>query len=758
QQRHISTRIDDVEPTGTEGTDSYEQESSDVSGSVYLNTYIPWLMEHESSESVSFTSFVEKFWFVDLEDAKAVYETLINSSRLRLGRQRKLQATYQLFLRNKLQSFWSSHLLKMEKRETKTNLRIAVTKSARVVQTASVREIANTANSCLLTSTPFITALLAGNKRPHDGSLIGQDTSPSRTPKTAHPASSLDSRPARSTYILIAESVHVGQKHPRDCSDDDNAVQTKPPWNRAPPMPKECSEYKERENAWSDNNGDDNEGLLDTGPPVRPTSFDKAEDAVLPDARTSVRPALFDQVEDATSDDSEVVPPDLPVQPALNNQVEVTPSRTSLKVTLAEDLYGQHASGISTGTNHRQLKRREYTVNEPEFLFDDRHLYILCLAFLIVSFGRSLTIDDFHPPGYSSSDGSRDNQLQATVPTCPKLIDADLSSSDPGDSSFSSSQGLYESTSRVYTWNYLVGNGRPDSNVSSAWRYNDVDISRDLMDFRDRVIQENSGLNHPHQKLAVNFVFLFEGDHRTKGLHMEIDDKPWAALCEATRDHADRLPKETVDEALQWVQFLMRESPDAWKSRLRSTPPNDLSLQSILNLMAVSGHLWDSEPSNEDSFLKSWLGPFLSTYFGSITFTTSAWTHTQEETRKLDFSRLVPDFATVTATLQGELSLVLLEGKVAENKGQEMKLALDSILVLSPGDDVCVVGILVTEPLVEFFSMKIHAEGCYVMQRFAICHIATDHENMFSLISVMEAFHHAATKVIKTLAAIRQVR
>jgi hypothetical protein len=63
-------------------------------------------------------------------------------------------------------------------------------------------------------------------------------------------------------------------------------------------MPKECSEYKERENAWSDNNGDDNEGLLDNGPPVRPTSFDKAEDAV-PDTRTPVRPALFDQVEDA---------------------------------------------------------------------------------------------------------------------------------------------------------------------------------------------------------------------------------------------------------------------------------------------------------------------------------------------------------------------------------------------------------------------------------------------------------------------------
>ncbi|KAF9357897.1 hypothetical protein BGX34_009152 [Mortierella sp. NVP85] len=401
--------------------------------------------------------------------------------------------------------------------------------------------------------------------------------------------------------IADGESVHVGQKHPRDCSDDDNAVQTKPPWNR------ECSEYKERENTWS---GD--------------------SEALLPDGRPSVQPASFDQAEDAESS-NRVIPSDLPVQPALFNQA--TPSRTSLKVTLAEDPNGQHASGVSAGMNHKQLRR--------------------------ISFGRTLRIDD-----------------------C-----------------------LDESTSRIYTWDYLKGNGRRDSNVSTAWRHNGVDISNDLMEFRDRVVQENGGLNHPHQKLAVNFVFLLEGDHRTKGLHMEIDDKPWTALCDATRDHADRLPEETVTETLQWVQFLMRESPDVLKSRLGSTPPKDPSLKSILNLMAVSGHLWDSEPGNEDSLLKAWLGPFLSTYFG-----------------------------------------------------QEMKLALNSILMLSPADDVCVVGILVTEPLVEFFSMKIHSEGCYVMHRFAICYVPTDHENMISLISMMEAFHHAAAKVIKTLAAIRQVR
>lgn len=359
--------------------------------------------------------------------------------------------------------------------------------------------------------------------------------------------------------------------------------------------------------------------------------------------------------------------------------------------------------------------------------------------------------------GYNS-DSDDENAVQTKPPSNRAPLVSTLSS-----------RCLYDSTSRIYSWDYLVGNGRRDSDVDSVWMYNDVDISHDLMEFRNHVIQENGDLNYSHQKLAVNFVFLLEGDHRTKGLHLEIDDEPWRALCEATSDLPDRLSKETVDEALEWVQLLARGSPDTLKSRMRSTPPNDLSLRSILNLMAVSGHLWDSEPSNEDSFLKAGLGPFLSTYLGSITFTTSAWTHTHEEIRNANFNLLVPDFATVTATLQGELSLVLLEGKVAANKafqiwddktklGQEMKLALDSILLLSPGEEVCVVGILVKEPLVEFFSMNIPAEGCYVMHRFAVCHIPSDHENMISLVSMMEAFHHAKAKVIKTLTAIRQVR
>ncbi|KAF9154058.1 hypothetical protein DFQ26_000358 [Actinomortierella ambigua] len=135
-------------PTGAGGRDGYEQESSGASRSLWDKQYLLWLIEEENSENdsnVSFVSFVQWFGFMNLEDAKAAYEKLISSPRLRVERRRQLLAMHEVFMRNKLESFWPTHLLKMERRKTKTSLEIAVTKSARVVQTASVSEIADTA-------------------------------------------------------------------------------------------------------------------------------------------------------------------------------------------------------------------------------------------------------------------------------------------------------------------------------------------------------------------------------------------------------------------------------------------------------------------------------------------------------------------------------------------------------------------------------------------------------------------------------------
>ncbi|KAI7816620.1 hypothetical protein BC939DRAFT_34683 [Gamsiella multidivaricata] len=127
----------------------------------------------------------------------------------------------------------------------------------------------------------------------------------------------------------------------------------------------------------------------------------------------------------------------------------------------------------------------------------------------------------------------------------------------------------------------------------------------------------------------LNFVFLIEGDHQTRGLHMEVEDESWAALCDATRNQVEPLPKHTLEEVHWWAHFLARESPESFRTHLRAFPPNDPTLHSLLNLMVSSGHLWSDQVCNEDTYLKSRLGPFLETYFGNITFTTSGWTQTQ---------------------------------------------------------------------------------------------------------------------------------
>ncbi|KAF9536618.1 hypothetical protein EC957_010309, partial [Mortierella hygrophila] len=372
--------------------------------------------------------------------------------------------------------------------------------------------------------------------------------------------------------------------------------------------------------------------------------------------------------------------------------------------------------------------------------------------------GRSLTLEDSFP--YHQSVMAIDNDPSyATPPSYSSriLLGPDLPSSDPVDANFVDQSYLNLSPSIFYTWDYLDGPGRVDSGVDSPWVYNDIEVGDDLMAFRSLIVENNGGLSEPHEKLAVNFMFLVEADHQTGGLQTEVEDKSWEALCEATTNLVDPLPEATLVEAHQWVHLLARGQQESFRTRLKESPPKDPTLQSILDKMISNGQLWSDQPCNEDTYLKSQLGPFLET------------TQTQQETRNVDSDLLVPDFATMTAARRRQLSVVLLEGKVVSNKvcqiwddktklGQELKLALDSILMLLPEDDVWVIGIFVREPRVEFYTMHIHAEATYIMRRFAVCNLASDFMNMVSIIPLMEAFQHAHSMVKKTVAAIRRVK
>ncbi|KAI8595476.1 hypothetical protein EDD21DRAFT_39106 [Dissophora ornata] len=255
-------------------------------------------------------------------------------------------------------------------------------------------------------------------------------------------------------------------------------------------------------------------------------------------------------------------------------------------------------------------------------------------------------------------------------------------------------------------------------------------------------------------------------------------------------------------EAHQWAHQLANNKSETFAQLLDDCPPRNRTLKSILTKMADTAQLWSTRPRNEDTYLKCLLGPFLDTYFGNLTHTKCDWTPVQDETRGSESNLLIPDYAITTQVGKQQVSVMLLEGKIAENAGhgqiwddqtklgQEMKMALDTILKLQPEDDVGVIGVLVRgmfytllleskilislslilsfscqnsifpflEPLVEFYTLQMHAEATYIMHRFATTYIAPEAMNVFPLVHLMEIFEHAKVKVQQTVTQIRRVK
>ncbi|KAF9980852.1 hypothetical protein BGZ75_007894 [Mortierella antarctica] len=312
------------------------------------------------------------------------------------------------------------------------------------------------------------------------------------------------------------------------------------------------------------------------------------------------------------------------------------------------------------------------------------------------------------------TDDENDYLSNATPPLySPRnILGPDLPSSDPADPDFQEDWGLDLSTSRLYTWDYLHGPGRVDSGVESHWVCNGVEVGRDLLSFRDRIVDNNGGICDPYEMLAINFIFLVEAQYQTGGVQGQVEDQVWDGLCDAVKDPVPPLPDEVALEALRWTHRLAQNGSEEFLQLLEDSPPKNKALRSILTKMSDTAQLWNTHRRNEDTYLKSQLGPFLDTYFGKLRFT----------------------------------------------KRQEMKAALDSILKAQPGDEVCVVGILVKEPLVEFFTMRLHAEATYVMSRFAGAYVPSEAANAFPLVHLMEVFEHAKAIVEKTVEQVRRVK
>ncbi|KAF9118220.1 hypothetical protein BGW39_001375 [Mortierella sp. 14UC] len=641
-------------------------------------------------------------------------------------------------------------------------------------------------------------------------------------------------------------------KHPRDPFDDDNAVQTKPPRNRAPPLPTpippEAAPMNERH--MSQDNEDEDEDKVgndedveynDDHPnaerPTRPASFDQdpalsttSNEAIHSPKRTTLstplgpfetshkagalsthpsvtgapladagKPGFRGMPTDSCKASKPAAPsflgPDTgrhePQASTVSHQLSASamepeepgPSASSVShrsrtssvesgdlgphtfsasnkmlpgvasslapsaATTPEDLYGQLASGISTEKNQGQSRR--------------------------VSFGRVLTVEDLSD--HHGAAPTADDFYSTPGSTPPfysprQYLGADLLSSDPADLSFVDNEDLKLSTSRLYTWDCLDGPGRVDSDVDNFWVCNGIEVGGDLMACRSRIVENNGGLAEPYEKLIVNFAFLVEAEYQTGGLQGEVEDDTWDAICETVRDPVLPLSNEAVTEAHQWAHRLAQNKSEAFAQSLDDSPPQNRTLKSILTKMADTAQLWSTRSRNEDTYLKCQLGPFLDTYFGKLKHTKSDWTPVQDETRGAESNLLIPDYAITTQVGKQQISVLLLEGKIARNTGQgqiwddltklghEMKAALDSIVQLQPEGDVAVISVLVREPLVDFYTMRIHAEATYIMHRFATTYIAPEAMNVFPLVHLMEIFEHIQGKVQQTVTQIRQVK
>jgi len=96
----------------------------------------------------------------------------------------------------------------------------------------------------------------------------------------------------------------------------------------------------------------------------------------------------------------------------------------------------------------------------------------------------------------TSPAGSSNNGSETTT----QVLNGNLLSSDPADVSFTFKDPCLSPT-KLYSWNFLEGNGRIDSSVDDPWIWSDVNVGRDLMDFRRRVIENNGGLADSYEKL-----------------------------------------------------------------------------------------------------------------------------------------------------------------------------------------------------------------------------------------------------------------
>ncbi|ORZ21715.1 hypothetical protein BCR41DRAFT_349918 [Lobosporangium transversale] len=243
------------------------------------------------------------------------------------------------------------------------------------------------------------------------------------------------------------------------------------------------------------------------------------------------------------------------------------------------------------------------------------------------------------------------------------------------------------SESDMYVYHFLGGSGREDSILETSWTYNGVDISKDLMTFRDRIVRENYGISRPHEMLVINFIFLLESENQIWGLQGEVQDHVWESMwdCEGKKK-INNFKSTIIIECHKWAALAASNNFDEYSKLLKSNPPSFPLLHQVLLQLISSQQLWTfSGLENEATFIRYLIDPCLNVTFGSIKHTSSKWTTVLDETRGQDSRLLFPDFSLVTQLRDHSCSLIWDD---LTKLGQELKLSLDTMIVLEPSGPV----------------------------------------------------------------------
>jgi hypothetical protein len=302
----------------------------------------------------------------------------------------------------------------------------------------------------------------------------------------------------------------------------------------------------------------------------------------------------------------------------------------------------------------------------------------------------------------------------------------------------------------------------------------------------------------------VNFIFLAESEEEMAGLQQEMEDDTWIELWKRIRGFST-IPGYSRDIVLasgEGAWNLAYMSHVGASEYIETLGPKDPILRAIFSNAVKTQDLWQNQVRNEESFVKAFISPLLDAVFGPVRGTFASWyvkvlsysaniflvfiliivlgrilnrsSRLATDKSGLDLSsELLPDYQLCTKMRGMDLNIVSLEAKLQGGKnpaykwddktklGHTMKAALNTLLSLSPLEEVKTFGILVegkgylipflskycqtandvhivsgTTSLgyhVTLYEMLLPSEAVYIMKRMGQFMVPRNNEDFFSV-------------------------